>query len=127
MSKPTPITIPTEQIGSIPSPVDLLNRVAKGHSEDANLAPRYEHAIRDTMERFDSKPRASGCFERRTAEVSQFLHVLCAWASKHGPGWFQNSVLRRLFAPPVAAHTRPFTLQAVRRLTFVLGNNWRRS
>jgi 5-methyltetrahydropteroyltriglutamate--homocysteine methyltransferase len=54
MAKPTPITIPTEPIGSIPRPVDLIERVAKGDSEDPNLAPLYEEAIRDTIERFEA-------------------------------------------------------------------------
>jgi hypothetical protein len=34
MAKPAPIAIPTEPIGSIPRPVDLIERVAKGDSED---------------------------------------------------------------------------------------------
>jgi 5-methyltetrahydropteroyltriglutamate--homocysteine methyltransferase len=46
--------IPTEPIGSIPRPVDLIDRVAKGDSEDPNLAPFYEVAIRDTIERFEA-------------------------------------------------------------------------
>jgi 5-methyltetrahydropteroyltriglutamate--homocysteine methyltransferase len=54
MAKPAPITIPTEPIGSIPRPVDLIERVAKGDSEDPNLAPLYEDAIRDTIERFEA-------------------------------------------------------------------------
>src|SRR5229473_2254876 len=54
MSKPTPIVIPTEPIGSIPRPVDLIERVAKSDSEDPNLAPLYEDAIRDTIERFEA-------------------------------------------------------------------------
>jgi 5-methyltetrahydropteroyltriglutamate--homocysteine methyltransferase len=54
MAKPAPITIPTEPIGSIPRPVDLIERVAKGDSEDPNLAPLYEEAIRDTIERFEA-------------------------------------------------------------------------
>ena len=55
MTKPTPIVIPTEPIGSIPRPVDLIERVAKSDSEDPNLAPLYEDAIRDTIERFEGK------------------------------------------------------------------------
>ncbi|MCU1307028.1 MAG: 5-methyltetrahydropteroyltriglutamate--homocysteine methyltransferase [Acidobacteriaceae bacterium] len=51
MAKPSSITIPTESIGSIPRPVDMIERLAKGDSEDANLAPLYEDAIRDTIER----------------------------------------------------------------------------
>src|SRR5260370_26899838 len=46
--------IPTEPIGSIPRPVDLIERVAKADSEDPNLAPLYEAAIRDTIERFEA-------------------------------------------------------------------------
>jgi 5-methyltetrahydropteroyltriglutamate--homocysteine methyltransferase len=52
MGKPTSITIPTEPVGSIPRPVDLIERIAKSGSEDPNLAPLYEDAIRDTIERF---------------------------------------------------------------------------
>jgi 5-methyltetrahydropteroyltriglutamate--homocysteine methyltransferase len=54
MAKPAPITIPTEPIGSIPRPVDLIERVTRGDSEDPNLAPLYEDAIRDTIERFEA-------------------------------------------------------------------------
>src|SRR5467141_1266283 len=54
MAKLAPITIPTEPIGSIPRPIDLIERVAKGDSEDPNLAPLYEDAIRDTIELFEA-------------------------------------------------------------------------
>jgi len=53
MAAPASI-IPTEPIGSIPRPVDLIDRVAKGDSEDPSLAPFYEVAIRDTIERFEA-------------------------------------------------------------------------
>src|ERR1700704_5364973 len=54
MAKPAPITIPTEPIGSIPRPADLIEKVAKGDSEDPGLAPFYEAAVRDTIERFEA-------------------------------------------------------------------------
>lgn len=54
MTKPPPITIPTEPIGSIPRPVDLIRRVAESDSEDPDLAPLYDEAIRDTIERFEA-------------------------------------------------------------------------
>ena len=54
MAKPASLTIPTEPIGSIPRPIDLIERVAKGDSEDPNLALLYEDAIRDTVERFEA-------------------------------------------------------------------------
>ena len=49
-----PNTIPTEPIGSIPRPVDLIERVAKGDSEGPDLDPLYEDAVRDTIERFEA-------------------------------------------------------------------------
>src|SRR6267154_3676567 len=54
MATAAPVTIPTEPIGSIPRPADLIERVAKGDSEDPDLAPLYEAAIRDTIERFEA-------------------------------------------------------------------------
>src|SRR6266404_2980361 len=45
--------IPTEPIGSIPRPRDLIERVARVDSEDPELTPHYENAIRNTIERFE--------------------------------------------------------------------------
>jgi hypothetical protein len=46
MATPTPTTVPTEPIGSIPRPIDLIEQVAKADSEDPDLAPLCEDAIR---------------------------------------------------------------------------------
>src|SRR5438874_3813696 len=58
MTKAASITIPTEPIGSIPRPLTLIERVAQTGSEDANedpdLAPLFEEAVRDTIERFEA-------------------------------------------------------------------------
>jgi 5-methyltetrahydropteroyltriglutamate--homocysteine methyltransferase len=54
MAKPGSLTIPTEPIGSIPRPLDLIARVARRDSEDPDLASLYEDAIRDTVERFEA-------------------------------------------------------------------------
>src|SRR5467141_2306561 len=54
MAKSASITIPTEPIGSIPRPVELIDRVAKGDSDDPELAPFFEEAIRNTIERFEA-------------------------------------------------------------------------
>src|SRR4030088_657162 len=54
MAKAASLIIPTEPIGSIPRPVDLIERVARGDNEDPNLAPLYEDAIRDTIERLEA-------------------------------------------------------------------------
>jgi hypothetical protein len=54
MGAPAPNTIPTEPIGSIPRPIDLIERVAKADCEDPSLALSYEDAIRDTIQRFEA-------------------------------------------------------------------------
>ena len=46
MAKPASLTIPTEPIGSIPRPVDLIERVAKGDSEDPNLVLNMRDDLR---------------------------------------------------------------------------------
>jgi 5-methyltetrahydropteroyltriglutamate--homocysteine methyltransferase len=52
MGKPAPVTIPTEPIGSIPRPVDLIETIAKSDNEDLGLDPLFDYAIRDTIQRF---------------------------------------------------------------------------
>src|SRR5438445_4815488 len=51
---PSPITIATEPIGSIPRPLGLVERLAEVDSEDPSLGPLYEDSIRDTIERFEA-------------------------------------------------------------------------
>jgi 5-methyltetrahydropteroyltriglutamate--homocysteine methyltransferase len=46
--------IPTEPIGSIPRPLDLIESVAAGSISDPNLDPLYEAAVQDTIERFEA-------------------------------------------------------------------------
>src|SRR5215218_2810198 len=48
------MTIPTEPIGSIPRPIPLIEAVAAGDSDDPALAPLFEEAIRDTIQRFEA-------------------------------------------------------------------------
>jgi 5-methyltetrahydropteroyltriglutamate--homocysteine methyltransferase len=49
------MTIPTEPIGSIPRPLELIQRVvALGDETDLQLEPLYEEAIRNTIERFEA-------------------------------------------------------------------------
>ena len=49
------MTIPTEPIGSIPRPLELIETVtALGDDADPKLEPLYEEAIRDTIERFEA-------------------------------------------------------------------------
>jgi methionine synthase II (cobalamin-independent) len=53
MATPTPITMPTEP-GSIPRPLDRIERVAEDRSENPAVVALYEDAIRDTIERFEA-------------------------------------------------------------------------
>ena len=48
------MTIPTEPIGSIPRPLELIEAFTERDSEDPSLDPLYEEAIRDTIERFEA-------------------------------------------------------------------------
>lgn len=46
--------IPTEPIGSIPRPLELVEALARTASDDPALDPLYDAAIRDTVERFEA-------------------------------------------------------------------------
>ncbi len=48
------ITIPTEPIGSIPRPLELIEAVARSNAEDPALDALYDAAIRDTIEQFEA-------------------------------------------------------------------------
>ena len=48
------MTIPTEPMGSIPRPVELIEELARGDSDDPKLGPLYEEAIRDTIRQFEA-------------------------------------------------------------------------
>ena len=55
MATPTSTTIPTEPTGSMPRPLDLIKRLAKGDSEDLLTSLLiYEDPIRETIERFEA-------------------------------------------------------------------------
>ena len=46
--------IPTEPIGSIPRPLELIDAIRERGGADPALEPLYEEAIRDTIERFEA-------------------------------------------------------------------------
>jgi len=46
--------IPTEPIGSLPRPPELIEAVAQGDSDDPRFHQLYEDAIRDTIARFEA-------------------------------------------------------------------------
>src|SRR6266446_5595169 len=99
MTKPAPITIPTEPIGSIPRPVDLIERVAQGDSEDLELASLYEDAIRNTIERFE----ATGSPVVTDGEQRKYHNF--ATYCVHG---LANTAPDGFTIPFADGHTRPF-------------------
>jgi 5-methyltetrahydropteroyltriglutamate--homocysteine methyltransferase len=48
------LTIPTEPIGSLPRPDRLIDALAGTDGDDPSLAPLYDEAIRDTIERLEA-------------------------------------------------------------------------
>ena len=48
------MTIPTEPIGSIPRPPELIEAAARKGGDDPSLDPLYEEAVRDTVQRFEA-------------------------------------------------------------------------
>jgi len=48
------MVIPTEPVGSIPRPPDLIAAVAKKGNEDPDLQPLYDAAVYDTVKRFEA-------------------------------------------------------------------------
>src|SRR5688572_1489554 len=46
--------IPTEPIGSIPRPPELIEAVAASYLGDPALEPHFDDAVRDTIERFEA-------------------------------------------------------------------------
>jgi len=50
---PMEITIPTEPIGSIPRPLELIEALSDDNADDPALDPLYDAAIRDTIARFE--------------------------------------------------------------------------
>lgn len=46
--------IPTEPIGSIPRPIQLIEAIATGDGTDQRFDPLYDEAVRDTIARFEA-------------------------------------------------------------------------
>jgi hypothetical protein len=123
MATPTPTTISTEPIGSIPRPIDLTEQVAKADSEDPDLVRLYEDAIRDTIRHFEEtgSPVITDGEQRKCQNfVTYCVHGLPNTA----PDGFKI-----LFSGGPYAHcsSRPHieTLEEVRDRSFEPGKNWR--
>ena len=82
-----------EPIGSIPRPVDLIERVARGGIDDPNLAPLYEDAIRDTIERFE--PQARPALRTASSGSTVISARTACMGFRTRARMVQNRVLRR--------------------------------
>jgi 5-methyltetrahydropteroyltriglutamate--homocysteine methyltransferase len=91
------MTIPTEPIGSIPRPVELIRAMAARDPADPSLAPLFENAIRDTIERFE----ATGSPVITDGEQRKYQNF---WTySVHG---LPNAAVDGFKIPFTAGHTR---------------------
>ena len=91
MVKPRPITIPTEPIGRVPRPFDLIERVIKADSEDPKLAALHGAAVRDRSEHIEgaSSPVVTGGEQRKHHNFGTYrVHGL----SNTSALWLHDSV-----------------------------------
>jgi 5-methyltetrahydropteroyltriglutamate--homocysteine methyltransferase len=107
MAPPMRITIPTDPMGSLPRPLDVIERAAKGESENSNLDPQYEDAIRGTIERFEAGLLNMG---RRFQDPFSGGHTRWLARLPRGPfrySWYADSYLdvamRRAHGPVIEA------------------------
>ena len=89
--------IPTEPIGSIPRPPELIEAIAQRGIDDPSLEPLFEAAVRDTIERFE----ATGSPVISDGEQRKYHNF---WTySVHG---LSNAAADGFKIPFVAGHTR---------------------
>lgn len=91
------MTIPTEPIGSIPRPLELIEAVSRKGAEDPSVTPLYEAAVRDTVARFE----ATGSPVITDGEQMKY-HNFWTYAV-HG---LPNTTPEGFQIPFVAGHTR---------------------
>jgi methionine synthase II (cobalamin-independent) len=99
MGEPPPTRIPTEPIGSIPRPLGLIARVAESDTDDPALAPLYEAAVRDTIERFEAtgSPVVTDGEQRKHRDFSTYcVHGLANMAPDGFAIPFSDGHTRRL-------------------------------
>ncbi len=89
--------IPTEPIGSIPRPPELIEAISSSHGLDPKLDPLYERSIQDTIERFE----ATGSPVVTDGEQRKF-HNFWTYAV-HG---LENTAPDGFQIPFAAGHTR---------------------
>ena len=115
------LEIPTEPIGSIPRPLELIEAVAargrrptRARAAVRGGGPRHRRALRGH--------RLAGHHRRRAAQVPQLLDLLRARAAEHRARRLQDPVRRRPRPPDAAADgAARFATSATRTAT----STWR--
>src|SRR2546429_9884399 len=109
--------IPTEPIGSIPRPpelVEAMRQLASGRSSPDRVRPLYEQAIRDTIQRFEAtgSPVITDGEQSKPSFVSYPIHGLETLAPDGVTIAFADGHVRQLprltagpFRYPTYAHT----------------------
>ena len=95
--QPSTTIIPTEPIGSIPRPIELIDAMARGAADDPSMQPLYLAATRDTIERFEAtgSPVITDGEQRKYADFWTY--------SVHG---LPNTAPDGFTIPFAAGHTR---------------------
>src|SRR5215213_633036 len=97
MDRNSPVTIPTEAIGSIPRPAALIDAIARQGADATELAPLYEEAVADTIAQLE----ACGCPVVTDGEQRKYHNF---WTySVHG---LPNTVPDGFVIPFAAGHSR---------------------
>ena len=94
--------IPTEPIGSLPRPPELIEAVAQGDSDDPRLDPLYEDAIRDT-DRAVRSDRLPVITDGEQRKYHNFWTYCVHGLPNTAPDGFKIPFTRRTYPPHAAA------------------------
>ena len=106
------LNIPTEPIGSIPRPPQLLEAIA-ANPEDPALEGLYEAAVRDTIEQFEAtgSPVITDGEQRK---YHNFLTYCVHGLAEYGPRRLQDSIRGGPHAAHPSADRRTVPLPEIR-------------
>ena len=115
------MTIPTEPIGSIPRPPELIEAFTRKGPEDPSLDPLYEAAVRDTVQRFEAtgSPVVTDGEQRK---YHNFWTYPVYGLPNTMPDGFQIPFAAGHVAAHAAADARPLSISALRRTA---SSRWR--
>ena len=110
----SPVSIPTEPIGSIPRPGKLLAAIVRKGATNPELDSLYDEAIEDTIRQFEAtgSPVVTDGEQRKYHNFWTYcVHGLPNMAA----GWLSDPLLGGTRATNASAAQRPFSLPAACR------------